>query len=184
MSSACSASAGPSTASAAMAPVLKGGVRPASASSAQASRASTGRAAVPEAPASWRRARRVAALNAVAVYPEQGARAIVAEGPVVFSSAGLGNLVGGRAKVTPGVPLDEASKVLITLMRNPGAQALRPLRRGHARPSRTGFFRVHVPNARAAAVPFAYFVISSDSRGRPARPAAPVCCPLTPPAGR
>ena len=100
------------------------------------------------------------ALHAIAVDPEGGARAIVAEGPVVFSSAGLANLVGGKAKVTPGVPLDEASKVLITLMRNPGAQALTPYVEVTPGPAKTGFFRVHVPNARAAAVPFAYFVIS------------------------
>jgi len=100
------------------------------------------------------------ALHAIAVDPEGGARAIVAEGPVVFSSAGLGNLVGGKAKVTPGVALDDGSKVLITLMRNPGAQALTPYVEVTPGPAGTGFFRVHVPNARAAAVPFAYFAIS------------------------
>jgi hypothetical protein len=86
--------------------------------------------------------------------------ALAAGGPVQFDSAGRGNLVGGKAKVTPGVALDDGSKVLITLMRNPGAQALTPYVEVTPGPAGTGFFRVHVPNARVGAVPFAYFVIS------------------------
>jgi len=94
------------------------------------------------------------------VFPGGTGLALAAGGPVQFDSAGLGNLVGGKAKVTPGVALHDGSKVLITLMRNPGAQALTPYVEVAPGPAGTGFFRVHVPNARVAAVPFAYFVIS------------------------
>ena len=86
--------------------------------------------------------------------------ALQTDGPVIFSSAGRGNLVGGRAKVTPGVALDSSSRVLITLMGNPGAQALVPYVEVNPGPAGTGFFRVRAPGARVTAVPFAYFVIS------------------------
>ena len=94
------------------------------------------------------------------VFPGGSGIALVADGPVMFSTAGRGNLVGGRAKVTPGVALDDSSKVLITLMGNPGAQAIVPYVEVTPGPAGTGFFRVRVPGARATAIPFAYFVIS------------------------
>jgi hypothetical protein len=86
--------------------------------------------------------------------------ALIAHGPVVFDSAGSGRLVGGKARVTPGVALDDGSKVLITLMGNPGAKALTPYVEVSPGPAGTGSFRVHVPSAKPAPVPFAYFVIS------------------------
>ncbi len=94
------------------------------------------------------------------VFPGGSGVALIAHGPVIFDSAGLGNLVGGRAKVTPGVTIDGASKVFIALMGSPGAQAQVPYVEVTPGPAGTGFFRVRLPGARATAIPFAYFVIS------------------------
>jgi hypothetical protein len=86
--------------------------------------------------------------------------ALLAHGPVIFDSAGRDKLVGGKAKVTPGVALDDSSKVLVTLMANPGAKAQVPYVDVTSGPAGTGFFRVFLPGAKAAAIPFAYFVIA------------------------
>jgi hypothetical protein len=94
------------------------------------------------------------------VFPGGSGHALDAHGLVQFDSAGRGQLVGGRAHVTPGVALHDGSKVLVTLMGNPGAQALVPYVEVMPGPAGTGFFRVRVPNARATAIPFAYFVIN------------------------
>jgi hypothetical protein len=62
------------------------------------------------------------ALHAIAAYPDQGARAIVAEGPVEFSSAGRGMIARGatQARVVSPVALSaEVSKILVTLLANP-----------------------------------------------------------------
>lgn len=85
--------------------------------------------------------------------------ALAAHGPVIFDSAGCGKLTGGKAKVTPGVALDPTSKVLVTLMGDPGPQAQAPYVVVTPGAAGTGFFELRVPNARRVELAFAWFVI-------------------------
>jgi hypothetical protein len=101
-----------------------------------------------------------AALNAIAVYPEQGARAIVAEGPVEFSSAGRGIIARGatQARVTSPVALDAAvSKILVTLLANPAGKM--PSSLSHVKFDGSQAFTVVLTAPAAREVPFAYFVL-------------------------
>jgi hypothetical protein len=102
-----------------------------------------------------------AALNAVAVYPEHGARAIVAEGPVEFSSAGRGIIArrATQARVVSPVALDAAvSKILVTLLANPAGQMASSLSHVEIHESHQAFTVVLTAPA-ARKVPFAYFVL-------------------------
>jgi hypothetical protein len=101
------------------------------------------------------------ALHAVALYPEQGARAIVAEGPVEFSSAGRGIIARGamRATVVSPVPLNAAvSKILVTLLANPAGKMASSLSHVVIHQLRQAFTVVLTAPA-AREVPFAYFVL-------------------------
>lgn len=100
------------------------------------------------------------ALHAVAVYPEQGARAIVAEGPVEFSSAGRGVIARGamRATVVSPVLLNVAvSKILVTLLANPAGKRTSSL--SHVEIDGSEAFTVVLSAPAAREVPFAYFVL-------------------------
>lgn len=102
------------------------------------------------------------ALHAIAAYPDQGARAIVAEGPVEFSSAGRGIIARGatQARVVSPVALSaEVSKILVTLLANPAGQMASSLSHVEIHESHQAFTVVLTAPA-ARKVPFAYFVIS------------------------
>jgi len=64
-------------------------------------------------------------VRASALTP--AATALRVEGRVAFQTAGLGTIrIGARsATVNPGVPLTAATKVLVTLMSDPGLRALK-----------------------------------------------------------
>ncbi len=101
------------------------------------------------------------ALHAIAVYPDQGARAIIAEGPVEFSSAGRGKIALGatRATVVSPVALDAAvSKILVTLLANPAGKMASSLSHVVIHQLRQAFTVVLTAPA-AREVPFAYFVL-------------------------
>jgi deoxyinosine 3'endonuclease (endonuclease V) len=101
-----------------------------------------------------------AALHAIAVYPDQGARAIVAEGPVEFSSAGRGIIARGatRATVVSPVALDATvSKILVTLLADPAGKKASSL--SHVEIDGSEAFTVVLTAPAAREVPFAYFVL-------------------------
>ena len=101
-----------------------------------------------------------AALNAVAVYPEQGARAIVAEGPVEFSSAGRGIIAPGATRTTLESPVAlnaAVSKILVTLLANPAGKKASSL--SHVEIDGSEAFTVVLTAPAAREVPFAYFVL-------------------------
>jgi hypothetical protein len=102
------------------------------------------------------------ALRATAVYPEKGALAIFAEGPVVFSSAGRGIIARGatQARVVSPVALDATvSKILVTLLANPAGKNASSLSHVVIHELRQAF-TVILTEPAAREVPFAYFVIS------------------------
>jgi hypothetical protein len=100
------------------------------------------------------------AVRAIALHPDQGARAIVAAGPVEFSSAGRGIIARGamRATVVSPVALDAAvSKILVTLLANPAGKNASSLSHVEIRGSEA--FTVVLSTPAAREVPFAYFVL-------------------------
>jgi hypothetical protein len=85
--------------------------------------------------------------------------ALEVQGPVVFSSAGLGAVVTGkdRAHVSPGIGLGPDSKVLVTLLSDPGRRLLEWVAVHPA----AGAFTVHLTGTvLGPPVRFAWFVIS------------------------
>jgi hypothetical protein len=96
----------------------------------------------------------------VAVQAEAtgGGAALVARGPVIFDTAGLGAVATGAstAEVHPGTPLGARSKILVTLMSDPGNATLLFVRTNIA----AGSFTVVLAKVARAPIRFAYFVIS------------------------
>ena len=84
--------------------------------------------------------------------------ALAADGPVRFSSAGLGTIARHAisAVVHPAVALTSTDKVLITLMSDPGHAVVQYVTVDPA----SGTFTLYVPQPVLSAVLFAYFVIS------------------------
>lgn len=95
---------------------------------------------------------------AAEVSPSGSGLALQAHGPVQFDSAGRGQLVGSRATISPGVALHAGSKVLVTLMADPGLRASILYVELNPGPALTASFVVRLPGARGT-IPFAYFVI-------------------------
>ena len=95
-------------------------------------------------------------MRASALTP--AATALRVEGRVAFQTAGLGTIrIGARsATVNPGVPLTAATKVLVTLMSDPGLRALKYV---SVNPT-AGTFTVHLAGLAAITpISFAWFVI-------------------------
>jgi hypothetical protein len=89
--------------------------------------------------------------------------ALKAEGPVQFSSSGLGTVLKGAAsaKVVPLQPLSLRSKILVTLMSDPGRATLKYVRVFDSTRSRLpSYFVVYLVATAPANVRFAWFVIS------------------------
>lgn len=86
--------------------------------------------------------------------PNEGV-ALKADGPVQFSSAGIATIPAGtkQATVTPGVPVDGQSKILCTLIDDPGLSRLL-----YAQPG-TNAFAIHMTQNVAGNVKVAWFVI-------------------------
>jgi len=96
------------------------------------------------------------AVRATAVTP--AATALRVEGRVAFQTAGLGAIAAGTksAMVNPGVPLTAATKVLVTLMSDPGLRALKYV---SVDPT-ADTFTVHLTGLAARTpISFAWFVI-------------------------
>jgi hypothetical protein len=85
--------------------------------------------------------------------------ALQAVGAVRFNSSGVGTIQSGTKsrKVTPGVDITASSKVLVTLMGNPGGSIV--LHRV-ARDAANDQFTVYLTANATANTPFAWFVIS------------------------
>jgi hypothetical protein len=101
------------------------------------------------------------AFQAFAVFPEQGARAIVAMGPVEFSSAGRGTIAFGATRATIKSPVAlnaAASKILVTLLANPAGKKASSFSHVEIHQARQAFSVVLTAPA-AQVVPFAYFVL-------------------------
>lgn len=89
--------------------------------------------------------------------------ALKVEGAVQFSSSGLGTVLKGAAsaKVVPPVPLGQRSKILVTLMSDPGRATLKYVRVfDNTRSRLPSYFIVYLTATAPANVRFAWFVIS------------------------
>jgi len=89
--------------------------------------------------------------------------ALKVEGAVQFSSSGLGTVLKGEAsaKVLPSVQLGPRSKILVTLMSDPGRATLKYVRVfDNSRMRVPSYFMVYLVGAASANVRFAWFVIS------------------------
>lgn len=85
----------------------------------------------------------------------EGSIAIKADGPVQFSSSGIATITAGTSQttVTPEVPVDGESKILCTLLNDPGTSRLL-----YADPG-TDSFVIHMTQNVASNVKVAWFVI-------------------------
>lgn len=101
------------------------------------------------------------ATVAVAATAAKGT-ALRVDGSVQFSSAGLGTIpkLAARGTVFPAVALSASSKVLVTLMSNPGAALLKWVQVAPASRKSPSHFVVYLTRKCSADVAFAWFVIS------------------------